>query len=233
MTKPLTLDLARSIAARLVAARGAILVPSTDPRRTALVYALGAVHSLSGSGWDVAHARQSVTVTLPAVGVPLASLLSLVPGVGKLLAEIAGTQDRPAIYLSPAAESDATLLLATVAHELGHVDQIARGGLAWCAAFGVVPEVRAAAENCCYGQDVAVMWALSEYPGLTPAILCDGAMESLKGYGLDADATVLARGVLDVVRRTLDHGGMPGGPCTEVLDALRAAGCYPVRANSP
>ena len=97
MTTPLTLPTARAIAAGLVAARGAVLVPSTDPRRTALVYALGAVHSLSGSGWDVDHARQSVTVTLPAVGEPLASLLSLIPGVGGLLAQVARTQDKTAI----------------------------------------------------------------------------------------------------------------------------------------
>ena len=219
--KPLDLPTARAIAARLVAARGAVLIPSTDPRRTALVYALGAVHSLSGSGWDVDHARQSVTVTLPAVGVPLASLLALIPGVGKLLAQIAGTQDKTAIYLSPAAESDPVRLLATVAHELGHVDQIARGGLAWCCAYGLVPEVRAGAESCCYGQDVTVLHALR---GDDPKALCDGAMESLKGYGLDADATVLARGVLDVTARTLEHGGEMPGPCADVLAALRAEG---------
>ena len=224
MTTPLTLPTARSIAARLVAARGAKLVPSTDPRRTALVYALGAVHSLSGSGWDVDHARQSVTVTLPAVGEPLASLLSLIPGVGGLLAQVARTQDKTAIYLSPAAESDATLLLATVAHELGHVDQIARGGLAWCAAYGLVPEVRAGAEAPCYGQDVAVLWALSEVAGLTPRILCDGARDSLRGYGLDAESMALASGILDVTARTLDHGGELPGPCADVLAALRAEG---------
>ena len=226
MTKPLTLDLARSIAARLVAARGATLIPSTDPRRTALVYALAAVHSLSGSGWDVARARQSVTVTLPAVGVPLASLLSLIPGVGGLLAQVARTQDKTAIYLSPAAESDATLLLATVAHELGHVDQIARGGLAWCAAYGIVPEVRAGAEAPCYGQDVAVLWPLSLAQTIytSPAILCDQARASLAGYGLDAESLALASGILDVTRRTLEHGGELPGPCADVLAALRAEG---------
>ena len=224
MTKPLDLPLARPIAARLVAARGAALVPSTDPRRSALVYALGAVHSLSGSGWDVDHARQSVTVTLPAVGVPLASLLALIPGVGKLLAQIAGTQDKTAIYLSPAAESDPVRLLATVAHELGHVDQIARGGLAWCCAYGLVPEVRAGAESCCYGQDVAVFWALSEVAGLTPRILCDWARDSLAGYGLDAESMALASGILDVTARTLEHGGEMPGPCADVLAALRAEG---------
>lgn len=226
MTTPLGLPLARAIAARLVAARGAELVPSTDPRRTALVYALAAVHSLSGSGWDVDHARQQVTVTLPAVGVPLASLLALIPGVGHLLAQIAGTQDRTAIYLSPAAESDPALLLATVAHELGHVDQIARGGLAWCAAYGLVPEVRAGAEAPCYGQDVAVMWPLSLAQTIytSPAILCDQARASLAGYGLDADSMALASGILDVTQRTLEHGGELPGPCADVIAALRAEG---------
>ncbi len=225
MTTPLTLPLARAIAARLVAARGAELVPSTDPRRTALVYALAAVHSLSGSGWDVSAARERVTVTLPAVGVPLASLLALIPGVGGLLSDVARTQDRTAIYLSPAAESDPVVLLATIAHELGHVDQIARGGLAWCAAYGLVPEVRAGAEAPCYGQDVTVMWALSEVAGLTPRILCDGARDSLKSYGLDAESMALASGILDVTARTLEHGGEMPGPCADVLAALRAEGC--------
>lgn len=223
--KPLTLDLARSIAARLAAARGAELIPSTDPRRKALVYALAAVHSLSGSGWDADHARQGVTVTLPAFGAPLAMLLSLIPSVGPLLAQIARTQDKTAIYLSPAAESDPALLLATVAHELGHVDQIARGGLAWCAAYGLVPEVRAGAEAPCYGQDVAVQHALYRGdPDVTPAVLCDLARESLRGYGLDADATILAAGILDVVERTLDAGGELPGPCADVIRELRAEG---------
>jgi len=222
MTIPLDLPTALSIAARLVTARGAVLIPSTDPRRTALVYALGAVHSLSGSGWDIDHARRQVTVTLPAVGVPLASLLALIPGVGGLLAQIAGTQDRTAIYLSPAAESDPALLLATIAHELGHVDQIARGGLAWCCAYGLVPEVRAAAESCCYGQDVAVLHALD--PKASAMVLCGDARESLRGYGLDADALILASGILDVTQRTLEHGGEMPGPCADVIAALRAEG---------
>lgn len=222
MTKPLDLPLARTIAARLVAARGAELVPSTDPRRTALVYALAAVHSLSGSGWDVDHARQQVTVTLPAVGVPLASLLALIPGVGHLLAQIAGTQDKTTIYLSPAAESDPVLLLATVAHELGHVDQIARGGLAWCAAYGLVPEVRAGAEAPCYGQDVAVMHALD--PETDTDLHLRDALESLRSYGLDDASIVLARGILNVVQGTLDHGGELPGPCADVIAALRTEG---------
>ena len=225
--KPLDIPTARAIAARLVAARGAILIPSTDPRRTALVYALGAVHALSGSGWDVAAARERVTVTLPAVGTPLAALLALIPGVGGLLADVARTQDRTAIYLSPAAESDPVVLLATIAHELGHVDQIHTGGLAWCAAYGLVPEVRAGAEAPCYGQDVAVLWPLSLAQTIytSPAILCDQARASLAGYGLDAESMALASGILDVTQRTLEHGGELPGPCADVLAALRAEGC--------
>ena len=139
-----------------------------------------------------------------------------------LLAAVADSMARTAIYLSPAACADPVTLLAVIAHELGHCDQIAAGGLAWCAAYGLVPEVRAGAEAPCYAQDCAVIHALR---GDSPQALMDGALERLLSYGLGGDDTMeLARGVLNVMRRTLEHGGELGGPSHDVLEALRERG---------
>lgn len=225
MKRPLDLDAARAIAADLCAKRNVALVYPGSAARTALIYAIAAAHALGLGGWDVDHARQNVTITMPAVGLPLAGLLAALPLVGPLLSAVADAQRQTTIYLSPSAASDPVMLLAVVAHEIGHADQIAAGGLAWCAAYGLVPEVRAGAESPCYGQDVAVMHALHADDGdVTPALLCNMAMESLRGYGLDAEGMALAHGVLSVVERTLAHGGELGGPSHDVLVALRERG---------
>jgi hypothetical protein len=225
MTTLLTHNLALTIARRLCAARGCDLALSTDPRRRAVVAALTAVHALTGSEWDADHARDGVTVTLPGIGPALTMLLGAIPYVGGVLSAVAHQQAQTTIYLSPGAEDSATALLATIAHELGHVDQIARGGLVWCAAYGLVGEVRAGAESPCYGQDVAVEHAL-ENPtaGAMARDLTAQCLRSLAGYGLDADGLALARGVLGVVARTLDEGGELPGPCQDVIRELRAEG---------
>jgi hypothetical protein len=225
MTRPLTLDLAHAIAARLCAARDCDLVLPGDLRRDAVVYALAATHALSGSGWDAKHAREHVSVTLPAFGPLLGQLLQLVPlTLAHALAQVAQRQSRTTIYISPAAVASPETLLATIAHELGHVDQIARGGLVWCVAYGLVPEVRAGAEAPCYGQDVAVAHALEGGGDLAAHDLCAVAYHSLASYGLDADAQALAVGQLAVIGRTLCHGGGIPGPCADVIRECRAEG---------
>lgn len=220
MKKPLELDAAKAIALDLCHARGVILAIN-DPRRTAIVYALAAVHALGLGGWDLDHAKEYVTVTVPAVGTTLAGLVAALPLVGPVLASVAESQSQTTIYLSPAVARDPVLLLSVVAHELGHADQIAAGGIPWCLAYLVVPEVRAGAESACYGQDCAVMHALT---GGNPREICDNALARLSGYGLDDNGMALARGVLDVARRTMEHGGEMGGPSHDVLEALRARG---------
>lgn len=222
MKTPFTLGVARDIADALCHARNVALIYPGDPRREAVILALGAVHALGLGGWDVAHARQSVSVTLPPVGSVAAGLLSAIPYVGPLLHRAIGDATQTTVYLSPDAAADPVTLLAVIAHELGHCDQIAAGGLAWCAAYGLVPEVRAGAEAPCYAQDCAVIHALR---GDSPQALMDGALERLLSYGLGGDDTMeLARGVLNVMRRTLEHGGELGGPSHDVLEALRERG---------
>ena len=224
MKTPLTIEAAKAIAADLCAVRGVDLVypEANDTRREVILHALAAVHRLGLGGWDYDTARARVSVTMPAVGLPLAGMLAALPLVGPLLAAVADSMARTAIYLSPAACADPVTLLAVIAHELGHCDQIAAGGLAWCAAYGLVPEVRAGAEAPCYAQDCAVIHALR---GDSPQALMDGALERLLSYGLGGDDTMeLARGVLNVMRRTLEHGGELGGPSHDVLEALRERG---------
>jgi hypothetical protein len=225
MTRPLTLDLAHAIAARLCAARGCDLVLPGDSRREAVVYALAAAHAITGSGWDVEHAREHVSVTLPAVDSAWSLLMDVLPtSVAAIVDQVTAKQDKTTIYLSPVSAGDPVLLLATIAHELGHVDQIARGGLVWCVAYGLVPEVRAGAEAPCFGQDVAVAHALEGGGDMAAHDLCAVAYHSLASYGLDPDAQALAVGQLAVVGRTLCHGGELPGPCADVLRECRAEG---------
>lgn len=215
----LDMPLAWAISERLCTARGVTLVRPGSGARDAVISALALAHSLGLGGWSADHARQYVTVTLPPLSSTLGALLSALPVVGIQLAMLC---DGPTtIYLSPAACESPLALLSTLAHELGHADQIARGGLLWCASYGLVLEVRAGAEGACYGQDVAVTHALA---GGDPHGLCEGALQRLGGYGLDASALALARGLLAVVERTLEHGGELGGPSHDVLTALRDAG---------
>lgn len=224
MKKPLDLDAARAIASDLCRARGVDLVyPEADDwRREAILRALAFGHTVGLGGWDLDTARERVSVTMPALGIPLAALLAALPAIGPALAAVADSMERTTIYLSPTACADPVTLSAVIAHELGHSDQIAAGGLAWCVAYGLVPEVRAGAEAPCYAQDCAVIHALR---GDSPQALMDGALERLLSYGLGGDETMeLARGVLNVMRRTLEHGGELGGPSHDVLEALRARG---------
>lgn len=221
MKTPLTLDAAQAVAADLCAARNVALVYPGSALRDVLVYGLATLHKLGLGGWDLDAARERVTLTMPAVGTALAGLVASLPVVGGMLAAVAEQQAQTTIYLSPVACADPVTLLDVVAHELGHADQIAVGGLPWCFAYAVVPEVRAGAEAPCYTQDIAVEHACR---GGDPKALCDGAFERLKSYGLDDASLALARGVLDVAQRTLEHGGEFGGPSHDVLEALRERG---------
>lgn len=215
------LDLSAALTAcRAVCEReGVDLYLPGDPRREAVVLALGAYHRLRGGaeGWDVDAARQRVSVAVPSLGVARTLLASL-PVVGDAVRLL---PDRAGIYLSPAAMSSAPMLLGVVAHELGHHRRVAQGGLLWCVAYGVVPEARAADEAACYGQDIAARVLLG---GEDPDVLADACEVSLSRYGLDKDALDLARGILGVARRSLRVGAPLGGPLVDLCAELRARG---------
>ncbi len=191
------------------------LVLPGDPRRDAVIYGLAAVHALSGSGWSLDHARERVCVTLPGLGSVALALLAAVPYVGPLLAAAGATVERPQVYLSPAALSDGPVLLGTIRHEEGHVGQIRVGGLPWCLAYGIVGEARAGAEAPCYGADLIVRAKLGE----SPPRLYDGALESLRAYGL-GDDLALAEQLLRSTLAGLEAGADPGGIGAEMADEL-------------
>ena len=198
------------------------LVLPGDPRREAVLYGLAAVHALTGSGWSLDHARERVCVTLPGAGSAALGLLATVPGVGPLLAAAGARVERPQVYLSPAALRDGAVLLGTIRHEEGHVGQIRVGGLPWCVAYGVVNEVRAGAEAPCYGADLAVRAALGE----SPRRLYDGALESLRAYGL-GDDIALAEALLRSTLVGLEEGADPGGIGAEMLAEIEHAAAVP------
>ncbi len=63
--------------------------------------------------------------------------------------------------------------------------------------------------------------------GESTAAAAEGAMRSLQGYGLDAEALALAAGIIASARATLDAGEDLGGVVAEVVAALESTGWRP------
>lgn len=226
MSPRLDLQTARDVAGELCDQRRVTLVPPTSLARKAVVHALAALHLLDGDvAWDAEYAQEHVSVTLPPAG-PLLDALALIPIVGPVLRDVVRDAERTTIFLAPSADLDPAGYLATVAHELGHADQLAaaqgKGTLAlaaWCVAYGAVPALRAPVEASCYGMDLAVL----HYVGGRPVeALVAAAAESLSRYGLDKASQDHAGAILAVHARTCHRGGVPGGPAVDVIRALRA-----------
>lgn len=216
-------DVALRIARARAERHGYELVLPGDPRREAVLYGLAAAHALTGSGWDLAYAREHVGVALPGVGSAALGLLAAIPYVGPLLAGAAATVERPQVYLSPVALRDGAVLLVQILHEEGHVGDIRRGGPLWCLCYGAIGEVRAGAEAPCYVADLAVRARLGE----DPRALHDGALAALRGYGLGPGGEALAAGVLRSGLESVLAGGDPGGLGAEVSAELERVTAVP------
>ena len=213
-------DLAlRAVQAEAAAADVELLLPGR-PEREAVLLGMAAYHAISGHGWSLDHAREHVSVTLPGAG-PALDLLAMVPVVGPILAALSHGFRRTTVMLSPSAMRDGVVLMGTWRHEAGHVGRIAQGGLVWCAAYGLAPEVRAGAEAPCYGSDLAhqVLLAGSDVDKVEAA-----ALDNLTRYGLDEPALRLARGIVRANAETLRAGIDPGDVVADTLRSLRAAG---------
>lgn len=220
MKPTITLALALAAAQHLCDQADVELVLPGDWRREAVVYALAAVHGASGSGWDLAYAREHVSVTLPGAGVSL-ELLRQIPTVGPILADLSKGLKRPMILLSPSALADGVRLLGIVLHELGHVGSLRAGGPLWCLAYGVVGEVRAGAEAPCYGCDLAVSVHLG---GADVDEREQAFVGSLDHYGLGDDGLKLARGIVRSCAEGVRRGDDLGGVVLDAELALRAVG---------
>ena len=224
-TKPTTIpaDVAlRAVQSEANAADVELLLPGRSERE-AILLGIAAVHAIGGRGWDLAHARENVSVTLPGAGAAL-DLLAMVPVAGPILAALASGFRRTTVMLSPSSLSTGVGLMSTWRHEAGHVGQIKRGGIAWCIAYGVVPEVVAGAEAPCYGADIAhhVLLAGTDVDKAATLVL-----DSLSHYGLD-DATLrLARGIVQSNVAAVRRGVDPGDVVADTLASLRAQGWAP------
>ena len=223
MTRPLPLDIAIRAAERLCRDASVALVPPGDPRREAVVLGLAAYHALRGTGWSLDYAREHVSVTLPGAGAAL-DVLAKVPVIGGVLVAAVGSSASPGIYLARGAYRDGWTLLGVVAHELAHVGQLRRGGVMWCLAYGVVPEVVAGAESTCYVASCAHE-VLGGGRDVGNAI--DSAKGVLVNYGLSGADLALAHGILDGARASLRRGVDPGGIVADSLAALAAEGWTP------
>jgi hypothetical protein len=221
--RPLPLDVATRAAERLCREASVALIPPGDPRREAVVLGLAAYHALRGTGWDLAYAREHVSVTLPGAGAAL-DVLGKIPVVGGAIVAAVGSSSSPGIYLARGAYRDGWTLLGVVSHELAHVGQLRRGGVLWCVAYGLVPEVVAGAEASCYVAGCAHE-VLGGGRDVGNAI--DSARASLGHYGLDGNAIALAEGILTSARASLRRGVDPGGIVADSLAALAAEGWTP------
>ena len=210
----------RAVRAEAEAADVELLLPGAAGREAVLL-ALAAVHAIGGSGWDLAYAREHVSTTLPGAGSAALGLLATIPVAGPILAAIASTFRRTTVGLSPAAMRDGVSLMSTWRHEAGHVGDIKRGGLVWCLAYGVVPEVRAGAEAPCYGADIAhhVLLGGAEVDKVEASVL-----SALDHYGLDDAGKRLARGIVRSCAETVRGGADPGDVVADTRASLRAAG---------
>jgi hypothetical protein len=216
----IALDVALRIIRRRAAAAGVELILPGDPRREAIVSLVALGHSIQRTGVLRARVADGVTITLPGVPGPAAALLALIPYVGPALAALAMANGRTSVAMSPAALATGGQALATWWHEEGHVGSIARGGLLYCGAYLLAPEVRAGGEAPCYGAGIAVRVACGA--PLDGAVR--DALDSLEGYGLDVAAKSLASGIIASAAHTIRATGDYGGVVAELRAELAAEG---------
>lgn len=213
-------DLALRIIRRRAAAAGVELILPGDPRREAIVSLVALGHSVQGTGVTRAHVSDGVTITLPGVPGPAAALLGLIPYVGPALAALAQANGRTSVCMSPAALATGDQALATWWHEEGHCGSIARGGLLYCGAYLLAPEVRAGGEAPCFGSGMAVRVTC----GVSVDVAAADALRSLGSYGLDTEARDLARGIIASAAATISATGDYGGVVAELRAELAAEG---------
>ncbi len=210
------IDKARAVAVRRAQRYNYSIELPNSTRREAALYGLAAVHKLRGGGWDLAYAREHVSITLPGLGTTAAKLLSALPVVGSLL--LACCTERTSVFYSRASWDAGPVLMGTIFHEEGHVGDIAAGGLAWCLGYGLLDEVRAAGEAPCYGASMAAEVRLN---GRSPEEAAHYALEALGHYDLGPAAMELARAQVAFHRATLEQPqGDPGGIVAEMLASL-------------
>lgn len=215
----LPLPVALRIAQRLCDRHGVALILPDDPRRLAVVVLVSQAHRVQGTGVTYDDVDRGVTLTLPGIPSEASVLLALVPAVGPELAQIARTNGRPAIYPSPEAMADGARFLATMWHELGHVGTIRHGGLAWCLAYLVADEARAAGEAPCFGAGISAAVAMDADVDAEAA----RAKDSLTRYGLGPEALATAHALIDSARESVRAGDF-GGVQDEVRAELAAEG---------
>lgn len=212
--KEISIDIAKAAVIKHAADNDFSVIFSDDPRRSAVIDVMAAVHKILNTGFDLETARQRVSVTLPGAGVA-ELLLQQIPVVGQILHFFAKDLAKPTIFYSPAAMSSGKSLISSHMHEIGHIGSIRKGGLLWCACYGLLDVVRAAGEAPCYGADIAIDHAFADKP-LDQAE--SDANASLSSYGLSQSEFVFAKAMVHSNIVTLRHGGDPGGV---IVDARR------------
>ena len=220
----ISVELATEIVQKLCLAGNVTWVAPESKFRSLVVHLFAWVYSVLKKGWDLATVDQSVTFTLPGIGssLDLFKLLDYVSaGVGTwfctILTALLKDETRTSILPSKAALATGGTILTTWVHEWKHVLTIAAQGIPWCVWMLLDKETMAGSEGPAYGQTLTGLVYLCGY---TAEEARDECYADLAGYGLGEDATVLAKGLIDIAYRTAKAGAVLPGPIEDVIREL-------------
>ena len=93
--------------------------------------------------------------------------------------------------------------------------------MAFCLAYLIASEARGGTEAPCYGASMVVEVGLD---GRTVEDAEARALESISGYGFDADTTILARALIQSAAETIRQTGDYGQILFELYQELTAEG---------
>lgn len=230
MPADLPLDTARRVVSVVCADLGVTPVYPDDldatAYRAALVGAFAAWRALQAKSYPVADALRDESFAipgLPSAASPLASLITGVPVVGPVLADVMGAALEDRLYFAPAACADGVTLVATAARLLSYATTWQRGvGVAFAAAWLAIGEARAG-----LGAQAAVQGAQTRVAlGVSVAEAFAEARAHVASLDLDATDRALADGIVERGEVSLVDAAAAelDGPSLPLLRALKDAG---------
>lgn len=232
MPADLPLDTARRVVSVVCADLGVTPVYPDDLAaiyRATLVGAFAAWRGLQSKPYPVADALRDESFAIPGLPSAAAALVPLVTGVpvvGPVLADVMGAALEDRLYFAPAACKDGVTLVATAARLLSYATTWQRGvGVAFAAAWLAIGEERAGVGSQAVIQGAQVRLVL----GASVAEAMAEARAHVATLDLDATDRTLADRALVVGEASLDEcvatrKAMLGGPSLTLLRALRDAG---------
>mgnify|MGYP000004502073 FL=1 len=194
--------------------------------RATLVGAFAAWRRLQGKSYPVADALRDESFAIPGLPSAAAALVPLITGVpvvGPVLADVMGAALEDRLYFAPAACKDGVTLVATAARLLSYATTWQRGvGVAFAAAWLAIGEARAGlgAQAAVQGAQVRVALGVSVVEAFAEA------QAHVASLDLDATDRALADGIVEHGEVSLVDAAAAelDGPSLPLLRALKDAG---------